>query len=103
MHSSMVKQVTHNYIVVRGVCFLKRYTLITRMFELKEKAMKTKTILFELLVDGVPYEVRATPFQFNDDTRYRVSFNGGQIFVFVYDPELKRFAAIGEGTESIPD
>jgi hypothetical protein len=73
------------------------------MFELKEKAMKTKTILFELLVDGVPYEVRATPFQFNDDTRYRVSFNGGQIFVFVYDPELKRFAAIGEGTESIPD
>ena len=65
--------------------------------------MKTKAILFELLVDGVPYEVRATPFQFNDDTRYRVSFNGGQIFVFVYDPELKRFAAIGEGTESIPD
>jgi hypothetical protein len=65
--------------------------------------MKTKTFLFELLVDGVPYEVRATPFQFNDDIRYRVSYNGGQIYVFVYDQELKRLAAIGEGAEVIPD
>lgn len=65
--------------------------------------MKTKTILFELLVDGVPYEVRATPFQFNDDTRYKVNYNGGQIFIFVYDQELKRHAAIGEETGTIPD
>lgn len=64
--------------------------------------MKTKTFLFELLVDGVPYEVRATPFQFNDDIRFRVSFNGGQIYVFVYDQQLKRLTAIGEGTETIP-
>ena len=65
--------------------------------------MKTKTFLFELLVDGVPYEVRATPFQFNDDIRYRVSYNGGQIYVFVWDQELKRHTAIGEGVETIPD
>lgn len=64
--------------------------------------MKTKTFLFELLVDGVPYEVRATPFQFNDDIRFRVSFNGGQLYVFVYDQQLKRLTAIGEGTETIP-
>ena len=64
--------------------------------------MKTKTFLFELLVDGVPYEVRATPFQFNDDIRFRVSFNGGQTYVFVYDQQLKRLTAIGEGTETIP-
>jgi hypothetical protein len=65
--------------------------------------MKTKTFLFELLVDGVPYEVRATPFRFNDDIRYRVSYNGGQIYVFVWDEQLKRLTAIGEGTETIPD
>jgi hypothetical protein len=65
--------------------------------------MKTKTFLFELLVDGVPYEVRATPFQFNDDIRYRVSYNGGQIYVFVWDQELKRLAAIGEDAGTIPD
>lgn len=65
--------------------------------------MKTKTFLFELLVDGVPYEVRATPFQFNGDIRFRVSYNGGQIYVFVYDQELKRLMAIGDDTGTIPD
>lgn len=65
--------------------------------------MKTKTFLFELLVDGVPYEVRATPFQFNDDVRFRVSYNGGQIYVFVWDQELRRLTAIGEDTGTIPD
>ena len=65
--------------------------------------MKTKTFLFELLVDGVPYEVRATPFQFNDDIRYRVSYNGGSIFIFVWDQQMKQHTAIGEGSETIPD
>ncbi len=65
--------------------------------------MKSKTFLFELLVDGVPYEVRATPFQYNDDIRFRVNYNGGPVFIFVYDQELKRLSAIGDGTETIPD
>ena len=64
--------------------------------------MKTKTFLFELLVDGVPYEVRTTPFQFNDDIRYRVSYNGGPIFIFVWDQQIKQHTAIGDGSESIP-
>jgi hypothetical protein len=65
--------------------------------------MKTKTFLFELLVDGVPYEVRTTPFQFNDDIRYRVSYNGGPIFIFVWDQQIKQHTAIGDGSGSIPD
>lgn len=65
--------------------------------------MKNKTFLFELLVDGVPYEVRATPFPFNDDIRFRVNYNGGPMFVFVWDQQLKRLTAIGDGTETIPD
>jgi hypothetical protein len=65
--------------------------------------MKTKTFLFELLVDGVPYEVRATPFQFNDDIRFRVSYNGGQIYVFVWNQELRMLTAIGDDTGTIPD
>jgi hypothetical protein len=65
--------------------------------------MKTKTILFELLIDGVPYEVRATPFQFNNDIRFRVSYNGGPVFIFVYDQQMKQLVAIGDGTATIPD
>ena len=65
--------------------------------------MKSKTFLFELLVDGVPYEVRIIPFQYNDDIRFRVSYNGGPVFIFVYDQELKRLSAIGDGAGTIPD
>lgn len=65
--------------------------------------MKTKTFLFELMVDGVPYEVRATPFQFNEDTRYRVSYNGGPLLIFVWDQQIKQYLAIGDDSESIPD
>jgi hypothetical protein len=65
--------------------------------------MKSKTLLFELLVDGVPYEVRATPFEFNTSTRFRVSSNGGPAFIFAWDEEMKRLTAIGDGTSTIPD
>lgn len=65
--------------------------------------MKPQTQTFELLVDGTPYEVKATPFEFNTETRFRVSFNGSPIYIFVWDSELKRLTAIGDGTDTIPD
>lgn len=64
--------------------------------------MKVQTQKMEFLVDGMPYEVKATPFQFNDETRFRVSFNGSPIYIFVWDSELKRLTAIGDGTDTIP-
>lgn len=64
--------------------------------------MKSQTQTMELLVDGTPYEVKATPFQFNGETRFRVSFNGSPVYIFVWDSELKRLTAIGEGTDTIP-
>jgi hypothetical protein len=64
--------------------------------------MKTQTQTIELLVDGIPYEVKATPYEFNTETRFRVSFNGSPIYIFVWDSELKRLTAIGEGADTIP-
>jgi hypothetical protein len=64
--------------------------------------MKAQTQKMEFLLDGMPYEVKATPFQFNDETRFRVSFNGSPIYIFVWDSELKRLTAIGDGTDMIP-
>lgn len=63
--------------------------------------MKTQT--FELLVDKAPYEVQAIQYQFNTETRFRVSFNGSPVYVFVWDEELKRYTAIGDGAGVIPD
>ena len=55
-----------------------------------------------LVLDGVPYTVKVTPFEFNTETRYNVSYNGNE-FVFAYDTNMGQYASIGEGSESIPD
>jgi hypothetical protein len=58
---------------------------------------------FELLVDGVPYVVQATPYDFNTETRFLVSFNGSDEYVFAWDANLARLAAIGDEAVDIPD
>ena len=58
---------------------------------------------FELMVDGIPVMVRATPYEFNTETRFLVSYNGSDEYVFTWDPSLGRLTAIGYGSEEIPD
>ena len=57
---------------------------------------------FELLIDGVPYSVEATPFEFNTETRYRVNYNGTE-HIFTWDSSLGRLTAIDEDAPDIPD
>jgi len=64
--------------------------------------MKVQTQTLTLLVDGLPYEVKASPFDYNGETRFRVSFNGSPVYVFVYDTQMKQLTAIGEGSDTIP-
>ena len=59
--------------------------------------MNTKN--FELIVDGVPYVVKASPFTFNEEKRY----NGGDEVVFTYDVSMKRFVPLGDDSVEIPD
>ncbi len=58
---------------------------------------------FEIIVDGVPYFVNAVPFLFNDETRFRVSYNGGKEDIFVWDSGLKRIRAIDDDASIMPD
>ena len=58
---------------------------------------------FELVVDGVPYVVKASPYNFNGEKRFTVSFNGSPEYIFVYDPTLGRLASIGDDSVDIPD
>jgi len=55
-----------------------------------------KNLSFNLLVDGVPYMVKAEPFLFNDEQRYNVSFNGSEPFIFAWDEETLRYAPLGD-------
>ena len=58
---------------------------------------------FEILVDNNPYVVHVTPFTFNTETRFRVSYNGSPEFVFTWDSSLGRLYAIGDETSTMPD
>lgn len=55
-----------------------------------------------LVVDGVPYIIQADPFLFNEEARFRVTYNGGE-FIFAWDEDLLRFAAIGDEAATIPE
>lgn len=57
---------------------------------------------FQLLLNGVPYLVKATPFEFNTETRFNVSYNGSDEYVFTYDTSVGQFVAIGDDAETIP-
>lgn len=58
---------------------------------------------FELLLNGVPYFVKAVPFEFNTETRYRVKFNQSDEHIFTWDARLGRLAPIDDGAGTIPD
>jgi|SRR5882724_5076082 len=73
-------------------------------FLIKSRDMKTHTEIFELMIDGAPVEVRATPYFINHnmEKRIRVSFNGSPVHIFAWDDSANRLHAVKEGSENIP-
>jgi hypothetical protein len=63
--------------------------------------MPTKN--FQLVVDGVPYEVRATPFEYNGETRFKVAYNNEVEYIFTWDTGIGQFTAIDEDSHTMPD
>lgn len=57
---------------------------------------------FEIRLDGVPYSVTASPFEFNTETRYRVQYNSNE-HIFTWDSSLGRLAPIDDDAADIPD
>lgn len=58
---------------------------------------------FEFTVQGIPYEVKINPFDFNSQKRFHVSYNGGPVDTFVWDTEMERFRSIDEDASILPD
>jgi hypothetical protein len=66
---------------------------------MKAKRNATRTETFELVIDGTPVLVKATSFlTYTMETQYRVSINGGPVYIFGWNPELKRVTAISRGS-----
>lgn len=58
---------------------------------------------FEIVLSGVPYFINAKPFEFNNEPRFSVRYNGGEEHIFVWDASLGRLSAIDDDSISIPD
>jgi hypothetical protein len=58
---------------------------------------------FDLIVDNVPYSIRATPVTFNDEIRYEIKINGGNEYIFTWDPEMLQLRAIDDESSALPD
>lgn len=58
---------------------------------------------FEIVVEGIPYQVKATPFEFNSETRYKVKYNGGDEHIFTWDSRVKRLVPIDDDAANMPD
>ena len=56
-----------------------------------------------ILVDNVPYLVKAIAFTFNGEKRYRVSFNGSSEHVFTWDSSLSQLRPIDDDSSTIPE
>jgi len=58
---------------------------------------------FTVVVDDVPLEVSYAPFEYNTETRFRVSYNNSPEVVFTWDSSLGRLAAISDESSTMPE
>lgn len=57
---------------------------------------------FNTIVDKVPYLIKVTPFDFNGETRFYISINGGETHVFTWDSEIHEIRAIDDESSVLP-
>jgi hypothetical protein len=68
-----------------------------------QRTSKSNEKTYNILVDDVPYIIKASPFTFNEETRFYISINGGEDHVFTWDSEVKRLRAIDDSAGELPD
>jgi hypothetical protein len=57
----------------------------------------------EINVENTPYILEVTPFSFNEEMRYHVSYNGGPDILFAWDNTVGHYAAFGDDASTMPD
>lgn len=55
---------------------------------------------FQFILDGVPYSVKATPFKYNEGTRFTVTINGSE-YIFAYDDKVSQYVAIDNDSSTL--
>jgi len=62
-----------------------------------------KNTNFDILISGVPYQVKAESFDFNAEKRFRISYNESPDYIFAWDSEMQQFKSISDEEEILPD
>jgi hypothetical protein len=66
---------------------------------MKTRKNLLRTEEFEMVVDDIPFFVKATSFQTHTmETHYRVSVNGSPVYIFGWHPGLNKITAIDRGS-----
>ena len=69
---------------------------------MKRSRNKARTEIFDLMINGKPILVKATPYLVNgEETRFRVSFDGSPVHLFAWDDEEHRLRVV-DNDETIP-
>jgi len=63
----------------------------------------TKTFMFEIIADGVPYEIRGQVFSFNEEKRVRLSVNGEGQHIYAWDADAVGLRALDDDASVLPD
>lgn len=69
-----------------------------------KKNIKQQTIYFDIIVNGNPMSVIASPYLAVDKQRFRVSYNGGPVHIFGYNENIGEVVLMDSATSAItPD
>jgi len=82
---------------------ISKPVLLNHFYNYSYKILNMDTKNFELIADGVPYEVKAKPFMFNDELRFKVTYNDSEEYIFTQDAEAGQLMAIDDAAVDIPD
>ena len=69
----------------------------------KVKSQRADERKFNLVVDDVPYLVKASPFSFNGELRFYITINDGDEHVFTWDSTIVRLRAIDDESGVLPE
>ena len=58
---------------------------------------------YDLVVDGIPYQVEVVPYLYNDQKRFFITVNGEGEHVYVWDEEVVQLRAIDDSPSDLPD
>jgi len=67
-----------------------------------ESGGKTHEHSYELAAEGVTYQVKIAPFEFNGETRYYINVNDGPSHLFLWDEAIKQLKALDDKSTILP-